>query len=100
MRLIAKHIPRFQNRGMLGVNPIAANADGTGIKLEGVSENRPAALAGLQAGDIILQMDGLNTSIMPFFEIPFANSVGVTSVFKVQRGSDVLEFSVTRVVPH
>jgi uncharacterized damage-inducible protein DinB len=100
IRLIAKHIPRLQNRGMLGLNPVAANADGTGMKLEGVSENRPAALAGLQVGDVILEMDGLNTSTMPFFEIPFANSVGVTSIFKVQRGSDILEFSVTRVAPH
>jgi hypothetical protein len=100
IRLIAKHIPRLQNRGMLGLNPVAANADGTGMLLERVTENRPAALAGLQAGDTILEMDGMNISTMPFFEIPFANSVDVTSVFKVQRGSDILEFSVTRVVPH
>ncbi len=99
MRLIAKHIPRLQNRGMLGLNPVAANNDGTGMKLDGVSENRPAALAGLQAGDIILEMDGLPLSTMPFLEIPFANSIGATSVFKVQRGSDILEFRVTRVKP-
>jgi uncharacterized damage-inducible protein DinB len=100
IRLIAKHIPRLQNRGMLGISPVAANSDGTGMKLEGVSENRPAALAGLQAGDVILEMDGLDLRTMPFLEIPFANSIGVTSVFKVQRGLEILEFKVTRVTPH
>ncbi len=99
MRLIAKHIPRLQNRGQLGIQPIAANADGTGMKLESVPENLPAALAGLQAQDLILEMDGLNCSTMPFIEIPFANSVGVTSLFKVQRGAEILEVSVTRAKP-
>ena len=99
IRLIAKHIPRLQNRGMLGINPVAANTNGTGMVLEGVSESRPAALAGLKTGDVILEMDGMELSTMPFFEIPFANSVGVTSVFKVQRGMQILEFSVTRVTP-
>ena len=98
IRLIAKHIPRLQNRGMLGINPVAANPDGTGILLESVSENRPAALAGLRAGDVVLEMDGMDLQTMPFLEIPFANSVGVTSIFKVQRGSQILDFSVTRVV--
>ncbi len=70
------------------------------MKFEVVSEKHPAGLAGLQAGDVMLEMDGLDLHTIPFFEIPFANSVGVTSVFKVQRNSDVLEFSVTRVVPH
>jgi hypothetical protein len=45
-------------------------------------------------------MDGLDLSTMPFFEIPFANSVGVTSLFKVQRDSQIFETSVTRVTPH
>ncbi len=99
IRLIAKHIPRLQNRGMLGLSPVAANPDGTGMKLEGVSENRPAAIAGLLASDLILEMDDLDLSTMPFLEIPFVNAVGVTSVFKVQRGSQILEFSVTRVKP-
>ena len=99
IRLIAKHIPRLQNRGQLGINPVAANTGGTGMKLEGVSKNRPAAVAGLQVGDLVLEMDDLDLSTMPFFEIPFVNAVGVTSVFKVQRGSQILEFSVTRVTP-
>jgi hypothetical protein len=99
IRLLVKHIPRLQNRGMLGMSPVAAHADGTGMKLERVSENRPAALAGLQAGDIILEMDGLDLTTLPFMEIPFMNQVGVTSVFKVQRDSQLLEFSVTRVTP-
>lgn len=97
MRLIAKHIPRLQNRGMLGWNPMAANADGTGLKLRGVFENLPAAEAGLQAGDVILEMDGMDLSTMPYMEIPMTNQAGVTSVFKVLRGDQTHEFRVTRV---
>ena len=30
--------------------------DGEGLRIDGVSENKPAAKAGLQQGDVILQM--------------------------------------------
>jgi uncharacterized damage-inducible protein DinB len=97
MRLIRKTLPRQHNPGMLGIRPVAANADGTGMRLEAVIEGGPAALAGLRAGDEVLTLDGQDVSGMWLEEIPFANNVGVASVFGVQRDNAALEFSVTRI---
>ncbi len=99
IRLIAKQLPRFQNRGMMGINPAAANKDGTGFTLLEVREGGPAALAGIQTGDIVLEFDGIDTTTMLFDEIPVVNQAGVTSIFKVQRGAEILEVSVTRIAP-
>ncbi|NJK46505.1 MAG: DUF664 domain-containing protein [Pleurocapsa sp. SU_196_0] len=97
MRLIRKTLPRHQNPGMLGIHPVAANPDGTGMRLERVIEGGPAALSGLRAGDEIVTLDGADTTGLWLEEIPFANSVGVASVFGVKRDGETLEFSVTRV---
>ena len=96
IRLIAKHIPRVANRGGLGLSFVAANADGTGLKIEWVIEGRPADLAGLKSNDLILEIDGLQTATLWFEEIPYMQEKGVTSVFKVQRETGIFECVVTR----
>jgi uncharacterized damage-inducible protein DinB len=96
MRLIRKTLPRLQNPGMLGIRPVAAREDGTGMRLEVVVENAPAALAGLQAGDEVTHLDGVDLRALWLEEVALQNGVGVTSVFSVVRDGKTLEFSVTR----
>lgn len=100
IRLLHKHIPRYANRGMMGLHTAAANLeDGTGFVVTEVVPNAPAALAGAQNGDVILEFDGLDTRNMAYVEIPIVNQVGVSSIFKVKRGTELLEYKVTRVKP-
>jgi uncharacterized damage-inducible protein DinB len=100
IRLLHKQLPRFANRGMLGIQPAAATPEGKGLVFHHITPESPAAKAGLQAGDVVLEYDGMDTRQMWYIEIPIANSVGIGSHFKVQRGAEVLEFRVTRVKPH
>jgi uncharacterized damage-inducible protein DinB len=99
IRLLHKQLPRFANRGMLGIQPAAATPEGRGLVFSHITPDGPAAQAGLQTGDVVLEYDGLDTRQMWYIEIPIANSVGVSSHFKVQRGTELLEFTVTRVKP-
>jgi uncharacterized damage-inducible protein DinB len=100
IRLLHKTLPRFANRGMLGIRSAgAATAEGRGFVLHQIAPNSPAAQAGLQNGDVVLEYDGLDTQNIWYIEIPITNSVGVSSMFKVQRGAELLEFTVTRVQP-
>ena len=45
------------NRPVLGIN-LAGSAENGGVTLEGVMENSPAEKAGLQAGDIVAEING------------------------------------------
>jgi uncharacterized damage-inducible protein DinB len=97
MRLIHKQLPRFQNRGMMGLGSEAATPDGFGMRVTYVYPESPAATAGLQTGDLVTELDGLDVTEMLYEEVPFTQNAGVTSSFKVQRGEEVMEFWVTRV---
>ena len=97
IRLIWKQFPRFQNPGMLGAGFAAANSEGLGMRVTRVYPESPAAMAGLQVGDVVTEFDRLNTREMLYEEIPFVQPVGVSSRFKVQRGEETLEVTVTRV---
>lgn len=97
IRLIWKQFPRFQNRGLLGLNSEAATPEGLGVRLLELHPQSPVALTGLQAGDVLLEFDGLDVTKMYYDEIPFTQPVGVSSRFKVKRGEEVFEVVVTRV---
>ena len=56
MRHIAE---RRELRGRLGVRP--GDADGTGMPVNSVTEGSAAEAAGLQAGDVLLSIDGVRT---------------------------------------
>lgn len=97
MMLIRKQFPRFQNRGMLGLNAEAASPEGMGMRLLALHPHSPMAQAGLREGDVVLEFDDLDVTQMYYEEISFVQPVGVSSRFKVQRGEEVMEVVVTRV---
>jgi Protein of unknown function (DUF664)/PDZ domain len=99
IRLLHKQLPRFANRGVLGLHTASVTPEGRGFKVTEVVPNSAGDKAGLQAGDVVLEYDGLDTRDIWYMTIPIVNSVGVTSMFKVQRGAEILEFAVTRVKP-
>jgi hypothetical protein len=98
IRLLHKQLPRFANHGTLGFYTAAVTPEGGGLMVSKVIPGSVGDKAGLQAGDIVLEFDGLDTREMWHLEIPLVNQVGVTSIFKVQRGLQRLEFAVTRGV--
>jgi uncharacterized damage-inducible protein DinB len=96
IRLIYKTLPRLQNPGRLGIAPVAAREDGTGMRLEQVLEGGPAALAGLRVGDEVTHLDGADVRALWLEEIALLQEAGVTSVFTVLRDGETLEYHVTR----
>lgn len=68
---------------------------GSGVRVDGVSEGRPAQKAGLKIGDVILQLGDHNTSSMESYMQALAKfKKGDKTQVKYKRGNDVLETSV------
>ena len=68
---------------------------GVGVRLDGVSDGKPAQAAGLQAGDIILQLGEYNTSSLENYMQALSKfKKGDSTVVKIKRGSDTLEKQV------
>jgi hypothetical protein len=79
----------------LGVMP-SYTSDGTGIKVDGVTEGRPAQKAGIQTGDIIIQMGDLEIKdIQDYMGALGKFDKGQTITVKVKRGGETVEFMVT-----
>ncbi len=51
---------RRESQGRLGIRP--GNADGAGILIDSVTDESAAAASGLEAGDILLSVDGIRTT--------------------------------------
>jgi len=73
---------------------------GTGVLISEVTENSPAAKAGLVAGDIILKIDNLSTSSMIVdscsAKMKGTPGTSVNFVIKKLRGGDTVNFKVVR----
>ncbi len=70
--------------------------DGEGMLISGVREGRPAAKAGLQNGDIVIQMGEYPVkNMMGYMEALGKFKKGQTTTVKVKRGEEILEFEVT-----
>jgi hypothetical protein len=68
---------------------------GTGVRVDGVSEGRPAQKAGIQTGDVILQLGDYNvTSLENYMEALGKFKKGDTAVVKFKRGNDTMEKQV------
>lgn len=68
---------------------------GTGVRVDGVSDGRPAQKAGLKTGDVILQLGTYATSDMEaYMEALRKFKKGEKTKVKYKRGSEVLEADV------
>ncbi len=75
----------------LGIMPDYAFS-GTGIRVDGVSDNRPAQKAGIKAGDVILQLgDHPVTSMESYMQALGKFKKGETTKVKFRRGNEALE---------
>jgi Zn-dependent M28 family amino/carboxypeptidase len=78
----------------MGIMPDYTYA-GTGVRADGVSDNKPAKKAGLQAGDIIIQLGDYNTSSLENYMQALGKfKKGDKVKVKYKRGNEVLETMV------
>ncbi|MFI5186958.1 MAG: M28 family peptidase [Chitinophagales bacterium] len=78
----------------LGIMPDYTFA-GTGVRVDGVSDGRPAQKAGLQTGDVILQLGAYNvTSLENYMEALGKFKKGDATVVKFKRGNENKEAPV------
>jgi len=79
----------------LGIMP-SYTADEEGLKIDGVSEGKPAQSAGLQAGDVIIQMgDIVVKDIQNYMEALGKFEKGQTVPVKFKRKGEVMSLNVT-----
>lgn len=80
------------NTPMLG---ITGTGETYGVVVESVSENYPAAKAGLQKGDVIIKADGIPvTTVAAINEIRMKHDLGEAIVLTVFRNGETFEISV------
>ncbi|MCX6274142.1 MAG: M28 family peptidase [Bacteroidetes bacterium] len=85
--------PRF--KVTLGVVPDYA-FEGEGMRIDGVSDGRPAAKAGLLKGDIVIQLgEHKVTDMMTYMKALGKFTKGDTTKVKVKRGKEELEKDIT-----
>lgn len=81
-------------RVTLGIMPDYTYS-GTGVRADGVSDNRPAARAGLKAGDVIIQLgDHAVSSVETYMQALNKFNKGDKTKVKFRRGNDMLEAEV------
>lgn len=69
--------------------------DGEGMRIDGVLEDRPAQLAGLERGDVIIQMGAVKVKdIYDYMEGLSKFKKGETASVKVKRGKEIIEKKV------
>lgn len=78
----------------LGIMPDYTFA-GSGVRVDGVSDGRPAQKAGLQAGDVIVQLGDYSVgSLENYMEALGKFKKGDTAIVRFKRGSDTMEKQV------
>ncbi len=86
-------VPRF--KVTLGVVPDYM-FDGKGMRIDGVSEDKPAQKAGLQKGDVVVQLgDNPITDMMGYMKALSTFKVGATTTVKIEREGKIIEKEVT-----
>ncbi len=76
----------------LGTIPDYAQTDVKGVKLSGVTKGAPAEMAGMQAGDLIVELAGRKIeNIYDYTYAIEALKVGQATTVKVDRGGEILE---------
>lgn len=85
--------PKF--KVTLGVVPDYA-FDGEGMRIDGVSEEKPASKAGLKAGDVVIQLgDYKVVDMMSYMKALGKFKHGDTTKVKVKRNNEVVERDIT-----
>ena len=85
--------PRF--KVTLGVVPDYL-FDGKGMRIDGVSEDKPAQKAGLQKGDVVIQLGDYEvTDMMSYMKALSKFEKGNTTTVKVDRKGEIVEAEVT-----
>lgn len=85
--------PRF--KVTLGVIPDYA-FEGKGMRIDGVTDGRPASKAGLKQGDIVIQMGDVNVvDMMSYMKALGQFKKGETAKVKVMRGKEEVSTDVT-----
>lgn len=80
----------------MGTVPDYVQTDIKGVKLSGVTKGAPADKAGMQGGDIIVELAGKTIeNIYDYTYAIEALKVGQQTTVKVQRGSEVIELEIT-----
>ena len=88
----SEDVPRFKVG--LGVIPDYLY-DGKGMRIDGVSEDKPAQKAGLQKGDIVVKLgDSLVTDMMSYMRALSAFDIGDKTKVVVKRGADEVEAEI------
>ncbi len=79
----------------LGVMP-SYSSDAAGLQVDGVTDGKPAQVAGMKAGDIIIQIGDYEIKdIYGYMDALGKFEKGQTTPVKVKRGTEVLILSVT-----
>jgi len=78
----------------MGIMPDYAFA-GTGVRIDGISDGRPAQKAGLQTGDVIIQLGEHSvTSLENYMQALGSFKKGDTTIVKFKRGNENKEAQV------
>lgn len=89
----SEDVPRF--KVALGVMPDYL-FDGKGMRIDGVTEGRPAAVSGLQKGDIVIQLgDSTVTDMMSYMRALSSFEEGNSTKVVVDRGGEKVEAEIT-----
>jgi Zn-dependent M28 family amino/carboxypeptidase len=88
----SEDVPRFKVG--LGVIPDYLY-DGEGMRIDGISEDKPAQKAGLQKGDIVVKLgDSLVTDMMSYMRALSSFDIGDKAKVIVKRGDDEVEVEI------
>ncbi len=69
---------------------------GKGMRIDGVSEDKPAQKAGLQKGDVVIKLGDLDTKdMMSYMKALSTFDNGQTTMVTVDRGGELIEVEVT-----
>jgi S1-C subfamily serine protease len=78
----------------LGIMP-DYSYEGKGVKVDGVSENKPAFKAGIKTGDIIVELDGKKIqSVMDYMKVLSTLKKGMKVGCVVQRNNKTIRLQV------
>lgn len=69
--------------------------EGQGMRIDGITEGKPAFNAGLQKGDIVIQMGDINiVDMMSYMKGLSAFKKGDKTIVKVKRGEEIIETEI------